>query len=76
MRLSSVDCWLTIVPTVETRRAEAQAIAAAAGVVLVAPDVPGLQTFDGSHLDAASAERWSLAFLDAAGPRLRDCLRR
>ena len=67
---------LTIVPTVETRRAEAQAIAAAAGVVLVAPDVPGLQTFDGSHLDAASAERWSLAFLDAAGPRLRDCLRR
>jgi hypothetical protein len=65
---------LTIVPSVETRRAEAGAIAHALGIELIAPRVEGLTTFDGSHLDAASAARWSAAFFDAAGPRLRACL--
>lgn len=67
---------LTIVPTVETKRAEAEAIASAVGLELVAPQVGGLRTFDGSHLDAVSAERWSSAFLDAAAPRLLNCLGR
>lgn len=65
---------LTIVPSVDTRRAEAEAIARSLGLELIAPRVDGLTTFDGSHLDAASAERWSAAFFEAAGPRLRACL--
>lgn len=66
---------LTIVPYVDTRRAEAQAIADALGVRLIAPSVDGLRTFDGSHLDVKSAARWSAAFLDAAGPVLEQCAR-
>jgi hypothetical protein len=65
---------LTIVPTAETRRAEAMAIAAKLGIDLFAPPIDGLRTFDGSHLDAASGERWSAAFLQEAGPRIRKCL--
>jgi hypothetical protein len=65
---------LTIVPTVETKRAEAMAIAARLGRDLLAPQIAGLRTFDGSHLDEASAERWSAAFLREAGPRIRRCV--
>ncbi|GIL06950.1 MAG: hypothetical protein BroJett031_34700 [Betaproteobacteria bacterium] len=65
---------LTIVPSVDTRRAEAEAIARALGLELIAPHLDGLTTFDGSHLDAASAARWSAAFFEAAGSRLRACL--
>ena len=64
---------LTIVPSVGTKRAEAQAIAEALGVELIAPRVDDLATFDGSHLDIKSADRWSTAFLDAAGPILERC---
>jgi hypothetical protein len=67
---------LTIVPSVDTRRAEAESIAKALGLDLVAPQVTGLTTFDGSHLDAPSAQRWAAAFFEAAGPRLAECLRR
>jgi hypothetical protein len=65
---------LTIVPTVETKWAEANAIAAKLGHDLLAPQIDGLRTFDGSHLDEASAERWSEAFLREAGPRIRSCV--
>lgn len=65
---------LTIVPTVETKRAEAMAIAGKLGRDLLAPQMEGLSTFDGSHLDAASADRWSAAFLEEAGPRIRSCV--
>jgi hypothetical protein len=64
---------LTIVPTKETKRVEARAIADALGVSFIAPTVAGLTTFDGSHLDVDSATRWSAAFLDAAGPTLERC---
>jgi len=66
---------LTLVPTVQTKRAEAQAIAAKLGMPLVSPQLDGLQTFDGSHLDEASAARWASAFFQAAGPQLRQCAR-
>jgi hypothetical protein len=66
--------FLTLVPYRDTRRAEAAAIAQALGIELLAPQLTGLQTFDGSHLDEASAERWSAAFLDAAGPRIHECV--
>jgi hypothetical protein len=64
---------LTIVPSSETRIAEAKAIASALGMELVTPQLEGLRTFDGSHLDGDSAERWSAAFYDIAGPRIRHC---
>ncbi|HEU5296761.1 MAG TPA: hypothetical protein VFU71_18410 [Burkholderiaceae bacterium] len=66
---------LTLVPTVQTKRDEALAIAAKLGLPLVSPQLDGLRTFDGSHLDEASATRWSNAFLQAAGPQLRHCVR-
>lgn len=64
---------LTIVPTVGTKRAEAQAIAEALGLQFIAPRIDDLSTFDGSHLSVESAARWSAAFLDAAGPVLERC---
>jgi len=64
---------LTIVPTIDTKRAEAQAIAEALGVPFVAPRIDDLSTFDGSHLNVESAARWSAAFLEAAGPVLERC---
>jgi hypothetical protein len=66
---------LTLVPQVETKVGDANAIAAALGMKLVTPDVPeGLQMMDGHHLDDASAERWSRAFFTAVGPEIRSCL--
>lgn len=65
---------LTMVPTAGTDVASARAIAAALDVPLIAPHVDGLATFDGSHLDGASAERWSAAFFEAAAQPIRACL--
>lgn len=65
---------LTIVPTVNTKRAEAQAIAEALGLQFIAPRIDDLSTFDGSHLSVESAARWSAAFLEAAGPVLERCV--
>ncbi len=65
---------LTLVPYPKARSAEAQAVAAAAGLPLIQPQVEGLRTFDGSHLDGPSAERWSAAFFDTAGPQIEQCL--
>ena len=65
---------LTTIPTVETKIANAKAIAAALGEDLVVPEVQGLLTFDGSHLDRGSAERWSQAFFQTAGSKIRSCL--
>jgi hypothetical protein len=65
---------LTIVPYPATRRAEAQALAHDLELKLVDPQPPDLRTFDGSHLDEDSAERWSKAFYEIAGPRIKACL--
>jgi hypothetical protein len=66
---------LTMVPTVETKIGNATALAMALGVDLVSPELKGeLRTLDGSHLDQPSAERWSQAFFQAAGSRIRSCL--
>jgi hypothetical protein len=67
---------LTMVPSVSTRYAEAAAIAERLHLPLVAPRLEGLRTFDGSHLDSASAERWSRAFYEQAGPLIERCLGR
>lgn len=69
------DCIaLTIVPRNRSPLASARAIAAALDMNLVTPQVTGLETFDGSHLTRASAERWSAAFLRAVGPDIRKCV--
>jgi len=65
---------LTYVPFVRTDTATAIAVAAALGMDLIAPRLDGLNTFDESHLDPPSAERWSAAFYEAAGPRIQACL--
>ena len=65
---------LTNVPYPETRSGNAEAIAAGAGLPLVAPRLEGLYTSDGYHLDRPSADRWSQAFLAEAGPKIRSCL--
>jgi len=65
---------LTTVPSVGTKIGTANSLANALGKTLVMPDLDGLQTYDGSHLDRPSAERWSKAFLRAAAPQIRRCL--
>jgi len=66
---------LTDVPYPEEKIGDARAIAAGAGLPLVAPpEMKGLFTTDGYHLDRPSADRWSRAFLEAAGPEIRSCL--
>jgi hypothetical protein len=64
----------TLVPTVDTPTANSRAIAESLRVDFIAPQLDNMNTFDGTHLDRASAERWSGAFFAAAGQRLRECL--
>ena len=64
---------LTVVPSSKTKMAEAQAVAGSVGLELVNPHLSGLRTFDGSHLDNESAERWSAAFYEIAGAQIRRC---
>ena len=62
---------LTMVPYAGTKIGNAKAVATALGMKLVTPpSLEGLQTFDGSHLDQPSAERWSQAFFQTAGPKI------
>lgn len=65
---------LTVVPSPATKSAEASALASALGIELVAPQLQGLHTFDETHLNATSAQRWSSAFYQLAGPRIHQCL--
>ncbi len=65
---------LTTVPTVNTGLGTARAIADRLGFSLIGPELAGLETFDHSHLDRPSAQRWSEAFMLAAGPRIRQCI--
>jgi hypothetical protein len=65
---------LTMVPTPTTGAETMKAVAAALGATLVAPKLEGLITFDGSHLDEPSRQRWSAAFVEAAGPQIQTCL--
>jgi hypothetical protein len=67
---------LTMVPFVGTEIGNANTVAASVGTKLVTPEIPeGLQTFDGSHLDQPSAQRWSQAFFQVAGSEILSCLK-
>jgi hypothetical protein len=69
---------LTVVPTSDrgfgTNVATASAIAAALKMKLTGPLLDGLRTFDGTHLDPPSAERWSASFFMDAAPQILQCL--
>jgi hypothetical protein len=66
---------LTAVPSADTKLGVANAIANGVGEMLVVPGhLDDLQTFDDAHLDQASAERWSKAFFETAGPQIQKCL--
>ena len=66
---------LTVVPKAETKIGNAKAVATALGMNFVAPEISeGLGTDDGTHLTQPSAQRWSQAFFEAAGPKIRSCL--
>jgi hypothetical protein len=64
----------TIIPFQGTPLADAEAIASATGVSLIVPQVDGLRTVDGSHLDAASSRRWSEEFLRLADSAMKSCI--
>ena len=53
----------------------AAAVAKELGIAFVPGAPDGLTTFDGSHLNQSSAERWSSAFFQAAVPQIRSCLK-
>ena len=77
----SHDCVLLTLPAKGTLGpgtsvGTAKAIADALGLQLIAPQPSGLTTFDGSHVDRPSAERWSSAFLADAAPSIEKCLGR
>jgi hypothetical protein len=65
---------LTMVPTDRTHSATARAIANSLGATFIAPEPDKLTTFDASHLDHSSADRWSKAFFEIAGPQIRRCV--
>jgi hypothetical protein len=65
---------LTNVPYPGTNDGDAEAIAKGVGSPLVTPELEGLNTSDGYHLDRVSADRWARAFLQAAGPEIQSCL--
>ena len=69
------DCIiLTVVPYPQTNRGEVIAVARALGARLYLPSMKGLTTFDGSHLDQASSERWAADFFNQAGAQIKRCL--
>ena len=65
---------LTLIPSPGALTADARTIAAALNLELITPNLDGLRTFDGSHLDLPSAERWSQGFYALAGDRIRGCM--
>jgi hypothetical protein len=67
---------LTLVPYSGTKREEARFVAERLDAELIEPRAGILRTFDGSHLDPESAERWSEAFLERAGTRIARCMAR
>lgn len=65
---------LTYIPTTKGKPFIAEGIAARLGTPFIAPQLTSLTTSDGSHLDTASSERWSKAFLTELEPILASCL--
>ncbi len=63
-----------LVPGRDVSLTHAQMLADLVGVPLVAPDVPGLRTMDGSHLTDESAVRYAAVFFQHLDPVLDELL--
>lgn len=63
---------LCLVPSPRADRGVAEALAREIGVPLVAPEPPGLRTFDGSHLMPESASAFAAAFFAELQPLLAE----
>jgi len=63
---------LTFVPSPLGHREQAEALASELGLPLVSPVLDGLESYDGSHLTAASATRFTKAFLEDLGSILAE----
>ncbi len=66
---------LTNIPNSYTSIGTVNALAERLGLPLVAPEIEGLTTFDGSHLDPDSAARWSGVFIEELKPHVQRCLK-
>ena len=64
----------TSVPWPHQHLGTGRALAEYLGVRFVLPKLSGLKTFDNSHLDAESAERFSEAFMRELAPILQECV--
>lgn len=73
-----LDPRCVIITGVPTSGIDAPKVAAALAklldAALVLPELSELATFDGSHLNQASARRWSENFMEIATPTLNACL--
>ena len=70
------DCIvITNVPAMYDLRDLAHYLGDSLGITVVAPEVPGLTTFDKSHLTPASSVRWTHAFLEELSPVISRCVR-
>lgn len=67
---------LTNTPNSGTSAGTARALSERLGLPLLAPELDELVTFDGSHLDPASASRWSGAFLNDLAPHVDACMKK
>ena len=65
-----------LVPGRDVSLTHAQMLADMVGVPLVAPEVPGLRTMDGSHLTDESAQRYASVFFQHLDPFLDRMLAR
>ena len=63
-------------PPGRVRRSRVDQFKELTGAMVVLPELDGLATFDRSHLNEASAERWSAAVLGKIGPVLDRCIGR
>jgi hypothetical protein len=66
----------TVTPSNFSASAVTREVAQALGVQAIVPAVNNLTTYDHSHLNEASAERWSAAFFALAEPFIRACVQR
>ncbi len=65
---------ITSVPAQHDERPLARYLSSELGLTLIAPDPPGLSTYDRTHLTPASSRRWTQAFLQQLEPVLRACI--
>ena len=66
--------FFTDIPEPEGNANYGAELAAATGVPYIDPQVEGLATLDGSHLDKASAKRWTHEFFQDFQPAFEKCM--